>query len=137
MINKEIVNQLVDKATELINKKGNKKNCTVAAAAVTLDGSIFTSLNFVHFSGGSCAEVALLARLASEGKNNPIAIVAVGDKSRGVVPPCGPCRQTLIDYYPSIQVVMPGEGGPRVVSISELLPQPYVRSANDPNCVTC
>ena len=53
-------------------------------------------------------------------------IVAVGDRDRGVVPPCGRCRQVLLDYFPTIGVIV-GEGDRvRTVPIADLLPATYV-----------
>lgn len=33
-------------------------------------------------------------------------MVAVGDRERGVVPPCGRCRQVLLDYFPGLKVIV-------------------------------
>ncbi|MBP6880740.1 cytidine deaminase [Candidatus Saccharibacteria bacterium] len=125
----EIIKKLIDAATAMVNQYGDEKTCFVAASALSQDGSITTSLNFHHFADGPCAEIALLARLASEGKRDPKIIVAVGDKSRGVITPCGRCRQILIDNYPSIEVIVSNSDKPHTVSISELLPDPYIRSS--------
>ena len=86
------IEELIDAATQLVNAYGDTANHTVAAATTTEQGRIFTSLNLYHFTGGPCAEVALLARLASEGER-PVALVAVGDRDRGVLPPCSRCQE--------------------------------------------
>jgi cytidine deaminase len=50
----------------------------------------------------------------------------VGDRDRGVVPPCGRCRQVLLDYFPDLEVIV-GEGTrTRTVRITDLLPESYV-----------
>lgn len=54
-------------------------------------------------------------------------IVAVGHNNRGVLAPCGRCRQTIYDYYPEMQVILSNDG--IVKPISELLP--YTYSWND------
>jgi cytidine deaminase len=130
MLTDEIIQKLIDQTTAMVNDYGDGEISTVAASAFNQDGSITSSLNFYHFTGGPCAEVALLARLASEGRHDPKIIVAVGDNSRGVIAPCGRCRQVLMDNYPSIEVIIPSSGGPKLVNISELLPEPYIRSAH-------
>ena len=130
MITKEIIQILIDEATKLVEKYGDDIKSTVAAAGLTEDGAIITSLNYFHFTGGPCAEIALLARLASEGENNVKLIVAVGDRSRGVIAPCGKCRQVMIDDHPSIKVVIPDEKRIRVASVKDLLPGAYIRSHN-------
>ena len=48
--------------------------------------------------------------------------MAVGDRDRGVVPPCGRCRQALLDYFPTLKVIV----GTRTVPITDLLPETYV-----------
>jgi cytidine deaminase len=118
------INLLIETARELVNKRTDGSNHTVAAAVITQSGEVFTSMNFFHFTGGPCAEIAVLARVVSDG-NEPVAIVAIGDKDRGILPPCGRCRQVMFDYYPDLQVIMPNESGYKVNSLLELLPGIY------------
>lgn len=114
--------QLINAASELVNKYADDENHTVASAVLTKSGKIITSMNFYHFTGGPCAEVAALARMVSEGQE-PIKIVAVGHNNRGVISPCGRCRQTIFDYYPEMQVILTNDGN--VKSIKDLLPDIY------------
>lgn len=114
--------QLINAAKELVDKYADDKNHTVAAAVLTKSGKIITSMNFYHFTGGPDAEVAALARVVSEGEE-PTIIVAVGHNNRGVLAPCGRCRQTIFDYYPDMQVILTNEGDAK--SIKDLLPDSY------------
>lgn len=114
--------QLINAATELVNKYADDNNHTVAAAVLTKSGKIITSMNFYHFTGGPDAEVAALARVVSEGEE-PIKIVAIGHNRRGVLSPCGRCRQTIFDYYPGVQVIMTNEGKTKL--IADLLPDTF------------
>jgi hypothetical protein len=41
---------------------------------------------------------------------------------RGILAPCGRCRQMLLDYQPHIRVIIASEGVGCSVSINELLP---------------
>jgi cytidine deaminase len=52
--------------------------------------------------------------------------VAVAD-DRGILSPCGRCRQVLFDLWPWIQVIVfdRERGGPGVVGIRDLLPFAY------------
>lgn len=52
--------QLINAASELVNKYANDENHTVASAILTKSGRVITSMNFYHFTGGPCAEVAAL-----------------------------------------------------------------------------
>jgi cytidine deaminase len=116
--------QLIAAARELVERRCDDQNHTVAAAVLTSSGTTLTSMNLHHFTGGPDAEVAVLARVVSEGEE-PLLIVAVGHDGRGVVPPCGRCRQVMLDYFPSIEVVMADDG--RSKTVAELLPDAYVR----------
>lgn len=123
--------QLINTAKELVDKRADDKNHTVASAVLTKSGKIITSMNLYHFTGGPDAEVAALARVVSEGEE-PTMIVAVGHDNRGVLSPCGRCRQTIFDYYPDMQVILTNDG--KVKHIKELLP--YTYSWNDQQVVS-
>lgn len=113
---------LINAATELVNKYADDNNHTVAAAVLTKSGKIITSMNFYHFTGGPDAEVAALVRVVSEGEE-PVKLVAIGHNGRGVLSPCGRCRQTIFDYYPEMQIIMTNDGKEK--SISDLLPSVF------------
>lgn len=121
-MNNKHVPQLIKAATSLVNKYADDKNHTVAAAVLAESGKVITSLNFYHFTGGPDAEIAALAQVVSEGEI-PIMLVVVGHNNRGVLTPCGKCRQTIFDYYPKMQVIVSNEGA--IKTISELLPNVY------------
>ncbi|WP_432430911.1 cytidine deaminase family protein [Streptomyces reticuliscabiei] len=105
-----------------------------AAAARARDGRIVTAVNAYHFTGGPCAELVLIGTAAAQGVYELDTVVAVGDRDRGVVPPCGRCRQVLLDYFPALKVIVGGGEGDsggegdrvRTVPIAELLPETYV-----------
>lgn len=124
------VDELIKFAQALVDKYADNKNHTVAAAVRTKSGKVIASMNFYHFTGGPDAEVAALARVVSEGEE-PVMIVAVGHNNRGVLSPCGRCRQTIFDYYPDMQVIVSNDG--IVKTIQELLPDTY--SWNDQQTV--
>jgi cytidine deaminase len=109
---------------------------------LTLPPSVF------HFSGGPCAENTCFANAAAAGiastfspgvvspETGKVAelelVVAVTNDKRGVINPCGRCRQMMMDYYPKIKVVIKTGGAGikeeelRVVGVEELLPFAYV-----------
>lgn len=53
----------------------------------------------------------------------PVKIVVVGHNNRGVLSPCGRCKQTIFDHYPEMQVILTNDGN--VKSIKDLLPDIY------------
>jgi cytidine deaminase len=116
---------MVKAATEAVDKYGDKQNHTVAAAVVTADGKVITGLNLFHFTGGPCGEIVAVANAISNGEKGLTAIVAVGDRTRGILAPCGRCRQILFDYYPSMQVILRRGGQLTTTPIRDLLPETY------------
>ncbi|KAK3296646.1 uncharacterized protein B0H64DRAFT_389855 [Chaetomium fimeti] len=98
-------------------------NHTVAAAVRSHAGQTFVALNVYHFTGGPCAELAVLGTAAAGGVLAPdiATIVAVcrrqGEKGEDVyrvINPCGRCSQTMLDYNPEIGVVVLDEKGREV-----------------------
>jgi cytidine deaminase len=121
--------ELVDAAAHVARTRAHGDNHTMAAAARTRDGRIVTGVNVHHFTGGPCAEVVAIGAAATQGAYELDTMVAVGDRDRGVVPPCGRCRQVLLDYFPDITVIVGApEGGLRAVGVGELLPESYAWS---------
>ncbi|MFG2976771.1 cytidine deaminase family protein [Streptomyces sp. NPDC048331] len=118
--------ELIAAATHVARTRCRGDNHTVAAAARARDGRIITAVNAYHFTGGPCAELVLIGAAASQGAYELDTIVAVGDRDRGIVPPCGRCRQVLLDYFPTIEVIVGTADLPRAFSVGDLLPESYV-----------
>ncbi|MEU6451807.1 cytidine deaminase [Streptomyces sp. NPDC046979] len=118
--------ELVEAAADVARTRCRGDNHTMAAAARARDGRIVTAVNAYHFTGGPCAELVVIGAAAAQGAHELETIVAVGDRERGVVPPCGRCRQVLLDYFPAIRVIVGGGDRLRAVPVAELLPETYV-----------
>ncbi|MFG3164728.1 cytidine deaminase [Streptomyces sp. NPDC048232] len=118
--------ELVEAAEDVARTRCRGDNHTMAAAARARDGRIVTAVNAYHFTGGPCAELVVIGAAAAQGAHELETIVAVGDRERGVVPPCGRCRQVLLDYFPAIRVIVGGGDRLRAVPVAELLPETYV-----------
>ncbi len=118
---------LIERAEELVLMRGDGDRHTVAAAARASDGRVIIGLDARHFTGGPCAELVVLGRAVTEGVGTLETIVAVGDNGRGILAPCGRCRQVLLDYYPNIRVIMPSGASAHAVPIADLLPRAYQR----------
>ncbi|NUQ96721.1 MAG: cytidine deaminase [Streptomyces sp.] len=118
--------ELIQAAAHVARTRCRGDNHTMAAAARARDGRIVTAVNAYHFTGGPCAELVVIGAAATQGAYELDTIVAVGDRDRGVVPPCGRCRQVLQDYFPALKVIV-GQGDRlRAVPVTELLPESYV-----------
>lgn len=118
--------ELVQAAVDVARARCRGENHTVAAAARVRDGRIVTGVNAYHFTGGPCAELVVVGAAAGQGAYELETMVAVGDRERGVVPPCGRCRQVLLDYFPELKVIVGTDDRLRTVRIAELLPESYV-----------
>ncbi len=116
---------LIERATSLIESLPEREEHTVAAAARDAHGNVYTGLNLYHFTGGPCAEPVVMAVAAMHSSAPLELIVAVGSRNRGVLAPCGRCRQILFDFFPAIQVLVPDGGAIKRVGIRELLPYTY------------
>lgn len=99
---------------------------TVGAAAMDANGDIYTGANVFHFTGGPCAELVAVGAAAAAGAGPLTTIVAVGDGDRGVLAPCGRCRQVLLDLHPDVLVIVPTEAAELTAApVRDLLPFSY------------
>jgi cytidine deaminase len=117
---------LIDAASSAASNHCGQENHSVAAAVRTASGTVVVGVNVYHFTGGPCAELVAIGAAAAQGERELITIVAVGDSDRGVVPPCGRCRQVLSDYFPSIEVIVGNGPDRKRVPIADLLPAGFV-----------
>ena len=107
------------------NTDGSDGVYTMGAAVRGVDGRMYAGINLYHFTGGPCAELVALGRARAEGARELTTIVAVGNEGRGVVGPCGRDRQILVDYHPTIRVILPTPDGVGSVLATDLLPGAY------------
>jgi cytidine deaminase len=122
---KQEIDDLVKIATELINKRTDDVFHTVGSATISESGEVFSGVNVGHFDGGPCAEITAISQAVSQGDKNLKLIVAVGNNDRGVISPCGKCRQILFDYFPNINVIVRRDEGLVEVCVKELLPDTF------------
>jgi cytidine deaminase len=129
MTTKELdVQLLVDTAFKTLDNVPPNQIHQVVSAAYTKDKTIITAFNVTHFTGGPCAEQALLGAACAQGylPQDLRCIVAVSETKRTVINPCGKCRQIMLDLCEDIMVVVrDAEGNLSVVGVQELLPYPY------------
>ncbi|MFP4481666.1 MAG: cytidine deaminase [Thermovirgaceae bacterium] len=101
---------------------------SVGAALLCRDGRIYTGCNIENASYGLtiCAERNALAKGVSEDMSCPVAIAVVGASGKPCYP-CGACRQVLAEFNPAMAVVLEDSDGPRLFSLSELFPHPFLK----------
>ncbi|HEY0188019.1 MAG TPA: ASCH domain-containing protein [Cellulomonas sp.] len=122
----------LDAALALAATLGPGPTHTVAAAVMDTTGRIFTGVNVHHFTGGPCAEVVAVGAAATAGAGPLMTVAAAGGAGRGVLSPCGRCRQTLLDLHPDCLVVLPTPDGPGLLPVRDLLPFGYAHPDADP-----
>lgn len=85
---------------------------SVGAALLCADGRIITAANVENASFGLsiCAERAAVSRAIAEGMRDFEAIAICADGTHPT-PPCGACRQVLLEFAPRLVVVMAGTRG--------------------------
>ncbi len=99
----------------------------VGAALVADDGRIFAGCNVENSSypAGICAERAAVAAAVTDGARRYSALVVVTEADRPT-PPCGICRQVLVEFAPGLEVVsVTTRGGRARWALPELLPAPF------------
>ncbi len=99
----------------------------VAAIIETDSGEQYTGVNIESSSYGLtiCAERVAVFKALSEGQRRFRRIYIMSDGGKPC-PPCGACRQVLMDFAPDIEVVMIAESGEVKTSpLKELLPYAF------------
>jgi cytidine deaminase len=106
-------------------------NFRVGAALLARNGRIFTGCNVENssYSLTMCAERTALFKAYSEGITQFSAIAVVSDNP-DFTPPCGACRQVLMDLAGNIDFVMANASKKlKVMRVKSLLPLAF--TAND------
>ena len=105
----------------------------VGAAVQSAAGHIYCGCNVecASFPIGGCAErAAIAAAVLAEGPNVElveVSICALDDTdTEQMIPPCGACRQLILELGPSAHVRFLGQGHVRLrMAIDTLLPQAF------------
>ena len=102
-------------------------NFKVGAIIISKSGKIYYGHNIESSSYGLtiCAERVALFKALTEGERefNKIYILANNNE---FCPPCGACRQLLMDYSPKIEVVLiTNDERLKVYKLNELLPDAF------------
>ena len=124
---------LIQAAKDLIKERYEKEghHSVVAAALLTTDGKVYTSLNVGTYqpSIATCAEIIAIGMAHAAQKGMKIeAIAAVRDPEAYVITPCGKCREYIADYSDNALVAVPvGSDDYKMVPVSELLPDKYTK----------
>lgn len=98
--------------------------CSVGAAALTLDGSIYGGANVENASYGltQCAERVAMQTAVAAGRRRIVAVAIAGPAG---ISPCGACRQVMAEFGVRAVVIAAAGTAPAVVALADLLPRAF------------
>jgi cytidine deaminase len=99
----------------------------VGVALLGTDGSITEACNVENaaFPAGTCAERAALASAIARGVRT-FRVLAIATSADEPTPPCGMCRQALIEFSPELEILSLTRNGKETRwRLSELLPHAF------------
>jgi cytidine deaminase len=100
----------------------------VGAALLTADGHVFTGCNVENaaYPSSLCAERGAVMAAVAAGQR-AFDLIVVATEAESPAPPCGQCRQVLVEFAPDLPVVSVTRTGiERRWTMAELLPTPFV-----------
>ena len=109
-------------------------NFHVGAALLGGDGSITEACNVENaaFPAGTCAERAAVASAVARGVRTFRKLV-IATNAPDPTPPCGMCRQALIEFAPELEIVSITRAGKESHwRLSDLLPEAFSPRSLDP-----
>jgi cytidine deaminase len=110
---------------ELRLARAGSSAATVAAAIRAQSGRVYTGVCLDLCCGlGFCAEHAAVAEMLKARETQIAAVVAVS--GRGVLPPCGRCRELMAQIDPRNFDAIIGLPGGRFARLRELLPEHWI-----------
>lgn len=106
-------------------------NFRVGAALVCENGAIAVGCNVENsaYPAGICAERSALAAAIAAGQRS-FQLIVVATEADDPTPPCGLCRQALVEFAPSLEVMsVTTRGATARWRLSDLLAHPFTPSS--------
>jgi len=100
---------------------------SVGAALVADDGRVFVGCNVENASypAGICAERVALGTAVAAGARRFTRVI-ITSNAHDPTPPCGICRQALVEFAPDLDIVaISPDGRATRWSLAQLLPAPF------------
>jgi cytidine deaminase len=107
----------------------------VGAALLGEDGSVIPGCNVENaaYPATICAERGAIMTAVAQGIRHFAGLVIATEASKPS-PPCGQCRQVLVEFAPALPVVSVTRDGQEARwTMAELLPQPFTPHSLDPS----
>ncbi|WP_375689414.1 cytidine deaminase [Pseudooceanicola sp. LIPI14-2-Ac024] len=106
----------------------------VGAAIRAASGTIYTGVNVenVAYPEGTCAEAGAIAAMVAAGETELVEVLVIAD-SPTPVPPCGGCRQKLVEFGKGdVRLTMcTTDGASQTMTLAEVLPGRFDASHMD------
>ncbi len=128
--------ELIALATSTIQRLVKLKRHGLATVLLTEDGTMITGINLEGSFGCNdlCAEQVALGKAVSQEAGKIVTVVTVRHPKPGepnqtlkVANPCGKCRELLLDYAPSANVIIREGNELHKVALEQLMPHRYTK----------
>ncbi|QPM90376.1 cytidine deaminase [Pseudooceanicola algae] len=104
-------------------------NFKVGAAIRSASGAVYAGCNVenVAYPEGTCAEAGAIAAMVAAGETELTEVLVIAD-SPTPTPPCGGCRQKLVEFGgPDVRLTMVTSGGSTLeTTLADILPGKFV-----------
>ena len=100
----------------------------VGAALLTRDGAVIAGCNVENaaYPSGICAERGAVVAAVAQG-HRAFELLVLATEADAPTPPCGMCRQVLVEFAPALPIVSVAvDGRAQAWTMAELLPRPFL-----------
>lgn len=115
---------LIEVAQQVLRDNYVPGRHTCAAAVLCPGERIYTGISIQTCGFGTCAEPVALGAAFTNGERKALSLTVVCRRFNdyAVIPPCGNCRQLLLDYIPDVLVILDDHGSIGKTAARHLLP---------------
>ncbi|WP_425100925.1 hypothetical protein [Tropicibacter sp. S64] len=100
---------------------------SVASVVLTASGAQYIGLNLDSTlpRASVCAEPVAIGMAMATDPDDPVVFCGAVNRRGEVIPPCGPCRELMLDYAPHALVAVPDGDGMAFQPMAALMPTAY------------